>query len=70
MASIRSLRAHYKVDLIDDERAIGNGIIITLAQGYSFDPWQDNRVCGAETVQEAWLTLRYAARPYAGPYTD
>lgn len=63
------LRRHGRVLLVDDERAIGNGVIVTLQQGWSFDPLQDNRVAGADTPREALDMVRHAL-VYAGPYTE
>lgn len=37
----------------DDERAIGNSLIVTLAYGYSFDPNSHEGVRGFDTVKEA-----------------
>jgi len=36
----------------DDERASGNGIIVTLQWGWSFEPSHEG-VCGFDTVTEA-----------------
>lgn len=63
------LRNHRRVEFVDDERSGGNGIIVTLKRGFSFDPAQDNRVAGADTFTEA-LELVRGALPFAGPYTD
>jgi hypothetical protein len=54
---------------VDDERAIGNGVIITLRQGWSFDPMQDNRVAGEDTPREA-LALVQSALEFTGPFTN
>lgn len=63
------LRAHPRVEHVDDERAIGNSIIVTLKQGWSFGPNEDNRVDGADTPSAALAMVR-AVKPFAGPYTD
>lgn len=49
-----------RVEFVDDERSIGNGVIITLRQGWTFDPLQDNRVSGADTVTKALAMVRSA----------
>ena len=63
------LRRHPRVEIVDDEREIGNGVIVTLRQGWSFDPWQDNRVAGEDTPRAAMELVR-SALPFAGPYTE
>lgn len=67
MTTLSRLRADKRVQHIDDERNCGNGIIVTLARGWTFDALQDNRVAGADTVTEAKM-LVISARPFAGPY--
>lgn len=66
---IERMRMNARVEIVDDERAEGNGIIITLRQGWSFDPLQDNRVAGEDTIAAAVRLIRHAY-PFAGPYTD
>ncbi len=61
------LRRHPRVEIVDDEREIGNGVIVTLKQGWTFDWTQDNRVAGEDTPREA-LALVRTAQPFAGPY--
>jgi histidine ammonia-lyase len=68
-ASMKTLEAHQRVEHVDDERSIGNSIIVTLKQGWSLDPRQDERVFGADTIKEALDQVR-AAHSFAGPYTD
>ena len=65
---MRVLEQHERVELVDDERGLGNGIIVTMKEGWTMDPIQDNRVFGADTIKEALETVRMA-RPFAGPYT-
>lgn len=71
--NLERLRGDRRVDIVDDERnsgnGNGNGVIVTLRQGWSFDPLQDNRVMGADTVTEACALLARAQK-FAGPYTD
>lgn len=66
MASMRQLTAHPRVESVDDERAIGNGVIVTLKAGWSFDPFTDNRVSGEDTITEMLSAVRNAHR-YKGP---
>lgn len=57
---------HRKVLHWDDERNLDNGIIITTAYGWAFEPHDDERaaehVHGFDTVGEAKEALRWARR--------
>lgn len=66
MASMRQLAAHPRVEKVDDERSIGNGVIVTLKAGWSFDRFTDNRVSGEDTITEMLSAVRHAHR-YNGP---
>lgn len=66
-STLYRLRADRRVECVDDEHGVGNGLIITLREGWSFDPLQDNRVAGEDTLTAARNKLT-SARPYAGPY--
>lgn len=48
--------ANKKVEHIDDERRIGNGVIVTLKPGYFF--YDDCGVMGFETMKEAKSAIR------------
>ena len=63
------LRRNPRVEIVDDERDMGNGVIVTLRKGWSFDPLQDNRVAGEDTPRAALDMVRHAL-PFAGPYTE
>ena len=67
--TLTKIRADRRVEIVDDERAIGNGVIITLRQGWTFSAMEDNRVAGEDTVSEALKLLRRAQR-FEGPYDD
>ncbi len=67
--TLQKIRNSLCVDTVDDERRSGNGIIITLRQGWTFDPLQDNRVAGADTITEA-KSLLSRAKAFDGPYTS
>jgi hypothetical protein len=69
MTSLAAIRKNPRVEIVDDERSCGNGIIVTLKQGWTFDEMQDNRVAGEETVAEAAKLVRSAKR-FAGPYVQ
>lgn len=63
------LRRNPRVEIVDDERDIGNGVIVTLRKGWSFDPLQDNRIAGQDTPRKA-LDMVRSALAFAGPYTE
>jgi len=67
--AIDRLRACPRVEIVDDERAIGNGVIVTLKQGWTFDWTCDNRVAGEDTVSAAIKLVR-SAQPFSGPFTE
>ena len=69
MTSLAAIRKNPRVEVVDDERSCGNGIIVTLKQGWTFDEMQDNRVGGEETLAEAIKLVRSAKR-FAGPYVQ
>lgn len=50
---------HPLVEHWDDERGIGNGIIVTLVPGYFF--YDDRGVMGFDTVREARTAIREVA---------
>ena len=67
MTAIDRLKRHYKVEIVDDERGIGNGVIVTLKKGWTFSVSEDNRVRGADTVREALKDVKLASR-HDGPF--
>lgn len=67
--TLETLRRHPRVEIVDDEREIGNGIIVTLRRGWSFDQLDDNRVSGEDTVSDALAAVRRAHK-FDGPYTE
>ena len=61
MTGLQKLRADKRVDTVDDERAIGNAIIVSMKSGWTIDPIDQHAgVFGADTLAEAWKTLRGA----------
>lgn len=68
MASIERLKNHPKVEHVADERGLGNGVIVTLKQGWSFEPACDNRVRGEETLPEICTAVKHETYQFAGPY--
>lgn len=61
------LRNHPRVEIVDDERRSGDGVIVTLKQGWTFDPVCDNRVSGEDSPSAALSAVR-AAHTFAGPF--
>jgi hypothetical protein len=59
---------HPLVEHWDDERVLGNGIIVTLRQGYVF--YDDCGVMGFDTPREARVALREVAARPARPGDD
>lgn len=69
MTTLDRLRTHPRVETVDDERRSGNGMIVTLKRGWTFDLVTDNRVSGEDTVTAALAAVR-RSHPYAGPFED
>jgi hypothetical protein len=67
---ITKMRQHPCVEYVDDEVDIGNGVIVTLKAGWSFDSHQDNRVMGADTDREALELVLFRARQFKGELTS
>lgn len=57
MKALDRLRADHRVEIVDDERAIGNSVIITLAKGWRFRD-QGEHVFGEDTPTKALRSLR------------
>lgn len=68
-SAIDRVRAHPKVEIVDDERAVGNGVIVTLKRGWTWDQLVDNRVSGEDTPTQMLEKLKWAHQ-FSGPYTD
>lgn len=61
MSTMAKLRADRRVLHVDDERAFGNSLIVTMVDGWTIDRLDPHAgVFGADTVAEAWATLRAA----------
>jgi hypothetical protein len=59
--TLAALRGDPRVELVDDERALGHGYIVTLAPGWTLDIRDPhNGVYGEDTVAKAWETLKSA----------
>lgn len=69
MASVQNIRRMNRVEIVDDERDIGNGLIVTLRKGWSFDALTDNRVAGADDAFDA-KAMVLSSVPFSGPYDD
>lgn len=66
---ITRLRKHPRVETVDDERGIGNGVIVTLKAGWTFDPRQDNRVAGEDTARKALELVCHHSFKFKGELT-
>jgi hypothetical protein len=49
-----------KIMFWDDERNIGNSLIVTLAYGWKFAAYDDEHVRGFDTIREAKQAVREA----------
>lgn len=57
------LRADPRVEFVDDERGIGNSIIVTMAPGWTLDPNDPHDgVFGGDTIKECRETLAKAVK--------
>lgn len=63
-----TIRTHPRVAYVMDERDIGNGVLVELKQGFTFEEGVDNRVIGEDTASELLRTIR-RSEPFEGPYT-
>lgn len=56
---LQQLQDHPRVEIVDDERSLGNGVIVTLRAGFSFDPIDpENRVAGEDTPSQMLAAVR------------
>lgn len=67
MRTIAKLRTNPRVEIVDDERNLGNGVIVTLRRGWTFSFGEDNRVRGEDTLHEIWIAVRDATE-HKGPF--
>ena len=67
MKNLGPIRNHPRVIIVSDERKLGNGIIVTLRNGFSFDSLCLNRESGFSTVDEAIESVGRSVR-FSGPY--
>lgn len=58
MKTLDALRKNRKVQYIDDERDIGNGVIVTLMPWYQWDADPGCGVRGFDSVTEALREVR------------
>ncbi len=67
MRTIDRIRKHPRVEHLDLDDPCGP--IVTLKKGWSFDPFQDNRVRGEDTASELLRAIRQA-QPFVGTFTE
>lgn len=70
MKLTQRIRLNSKVEIVDDERNIGNGIIVQLKKGWSWDQLCDNRVAGEDTPSKMIDALKSRTHKFSGPFTD
>jgi hypothetical protein len=61
-SAFHKLRRNRRVETVDDERGIGNGLIVTLAKGWALDPLVGCHVFGEDTPEKALETTLRAQR--------
>ena len=66
MKTLDRLRTDWRVEHVDKE---DDGVIVTLKQGWTWDPLQDNRVRGEDTATEILRAMR-SVLTFDGPYTS
>jgi hypothetical protein len=49
---------HSRIEYWDDERDIGNGIIVTLNYGWSFEPNEHEAVRGFDFIKDADMAVK------------
>lgn len=60
-AGLEKLRRDRRVEIVDDERRDGGNLVVTMQPGWTIDPLVRHAgVFGADTLTEAWKTLRSA----------
>lgn len=65
-SGIAKLRADKRVETVDDERQFGGNLVITMQPGWTLDARDPHDgVFGADTLTEAWATLRRAVEVVA-----
>lgn len=68
MPSIRQLKKNHRIEFVDDERKSGNGLIVTLRQGFTFETGVDNRVRGYDSINQATRNIPNEVFPHTGPF--
>lgn len=62
MNLITVIRAHPRVEHVEDQRSDGRGIVITLRQGFTFDRGTDTRTHCEKTLGGALAAVKLAYR--------
>jgi len=70
MASLKQLQNHPRVEEVEDYRASGQGLYVTLKRGWSIDPLFDVRGFAEDTITQAMDSVRHLADAYHGPFVD
>jgi len=67
MKTLDKIRNDPRVEHLDLDDPYGP--IVTLRQGWSFDPQCDNRVLGEDSASALLVSLK-RAKPFAGPFNN
>ena len=63
-AALKKLEAHPRVEIVDDERSIGNSVIVTLKNGWRFND-EGEHVFGEDTPEECLAAVKSRVKPCA-----
>lgn len=62
--ALEKLQAHPRVEIVDDERSIGNSVIVTLRNGWRFND-EGEHVFGEDTPEECLAAVETRVKPCA-----
>jgi hypothetical protein len=62
--ALEKLKAHPRVEIVDDERSIGNSVIVTLKNGWRFND-EGEHVFGEDTPEECLAAVKSRVKPCA-----
>jgi hypothetical protein len=60
--ALTELRAHPRVEIVDDEREMGNSVIVTLNRGWRFND-DGEHVFGEDTPEECLAAVKARVKP-------
>ncbi|WP_262029720.1 hypothetical protein [Microvirga sp. Mcv34] len=62
--ALAELQTHPRVEIVDDEREMGNSVIITLNRGWRFND-EGEHVFGEDTPEECLVAVNTRVKPCA-----